>query len=172
MLVDWTAFLKHLESTPSGSRYAGIGARETPADVCLLMTRVATKLARRGMILRSGGARGADAAFEAGVSDPNFKEIYLPWKGFAGNSSTRCGVTDEARRLAEQFHPRWSSLRPAAQLLVARNGFQVLGADLQSPSAFVLCWTKNGEAVGGTGQAIRIALARNIPVFNLFDMFR
>lgn len=42
------------------------------------------------------------------------------------------------------------------------------------PSSFVLCWTPDGEThfptqfTGGTGQAIRIANAFNIPVYNLF----
>jgi hypothetical protein len=45
----------------------------------------------------------------------------------------------------------------------------VLGADLASPSRFVIAWTEDGEAVGGTGQAIRIARAHDIPVLNLHD---
>jgi hypothetical protein len=42
----------------------------------------------------------------------------------------------------------------------------VLGHDLRSPSRFVVCWTADGRATGGTGQAIRIAEAYAVPVFN------
>lgn len=45
----------------------------------------------------------------------------------------------------------------------------MLGADLHSPSKFIVCWTRDGGATGGTGQALRIADHYEIPVFNLFD---
>lgn len=50
--------------------------------------------------------------------------------------------------------------------LQARNSYQILGLDLNTPSNFVICWTKNGKGSGGTGQAIRIARAYNIPIFD------
>jgi predicted Rossmann fold nucleotide-binding protein DprA/Smf involved in DNA uptake len=40
--------------------YAGIGSRETPKDICDIMTQLAIKLANNGWVLRSGGAKGAD----------------------------------------------------------------------------------------------------------------
>ena len=49
---------------------------------------------------------------------------------------------------------------------MARNTYQVLGLDLMSPVDFVICWTPLGRDDGGTGQAIRIANAHNIPVYN------
>ena len=36
------------------------------------------------------------------------------------------------------------------------------------PSNFVVCYTPDGKASGGTGQAIRIAEYYNIPIYNLF----
>ena len=50
---------------------------------------------------------------------------------------------------------------------MARNALQVLGTDGQTPVDFIMCWTPNGSGSGGTGQAIRIARALNIPVFDL-----
>ena len=44
--------------------YAGIGARATPAPVLADMTVMAGWLARTGWHLASGGAHGADGAFE------------------------------------------------------------------------------------------------------------
>lgn len=36
-------------------------------------------------------------------------------------------------------------------------------------SSFVVCWTSDGKDSGGTGQALRIARDRNIPVYNLYN---
>ena len=47
--------------------YAGIGSRKTPPHVLAAMTQIAEALAERGYILRSGGAGGADSAFEKGA---------------------------------------------------------------------------------------------------------
>ena len=48
--------------------YAGVGARKTPADVLGWMERIAAGMATQGWTLRSGGARGADSAFERGCN--------------------------------------------------------------------------------------------------------
>lgn len=44
--------------------YAGIGSRETPLSMLKTMTKVADMLAKKGYTLNSGGAIGADVAFE------------------------------------------------------------------------------------------------------------
>ena len=44
--------------------YAGIGSRETPIEVLELMTKASTWLGSKGYTLQSGGAIGADMAFE------------------------------------------------------------------------------------------------------------
>lgn len=46
---------------------------------------------------------------------------------------------------------------------------QILGKNLDKPVEFVVCWTKNGKDIGGTGAAIRCALDHGIPVYNLFN---
>lgn len=156
-----------------GRFYAGIGSRDTPPPVLRRMTRVAERLAARGYVLRSGAARGADAAFEAGAGQA--KRIYLPWAGFNGHVSDLGQPTVDAMRLAEMVHPNWKALGQAAQKLMARNSHQILGNTLRSPVDFVVCWTPDGcetEAerstkTGGTGQAIAIADRWGIPVFNL-----
>lgn len=147
--------------------YAGIGSRKTPADICSLMSRLATALEKEGYTLRSGHADGADKAFESGVV--SLKEIYLPWKGFNGSKSLLGKATEEAFEIAAKFHPNWTACSRAARALHARNCHQLLGLDLHSPVEFVVCWTKDGEASGGTGQALRIADAYGIPVFNMHN---
>lgn len=148
--------------------YTGIGSRETPSDISGFMTDIAKFLCEIGYILRSGGASGADSFFEAGVSDSNKKEIYLPWKDFNGNKSTRYRVTDEALKFAADYHPAWNKLSYGARKLMGRNCYQVLGLSLVVPSEFLLCWTKEGKETGGTAQAMRIAKNSDIPIFNLF----
>ena len=49
---------------------------------------------------------------------------------------------------------------------MARNSYQVLGYDLNTPSSFIVCYTKNGKLTGGTAQALKIAKDYNIPIFN------
>jgi len=120
-----------------------------------------------GYILRSGAADGADAAFESGVPSAAHTEIYLPWRGFNNHPSPLFTVDEEATKLAENYHPAWDSLSPITRLLMIRNGYQVLGKNLNDPVEFIVCWTPGGKIKGGTGQALRIAKAFNIPVFNM-----
>jgi hypothetical protein len=167
--------------------YAGIGSCETPPDILQLMGEIAEKLAGSGWRLRSGGAQGADTAFQQGVENycrkqvflpQDFQEIYLPWNGFNNlkedKSSGYIVYHDyHADRLAMKYHPIYDRLSGKQRQLMARNGYQVLGKDLQTPSTFIVCWTRDGSVgktsrgTGGTGQAIRIAFAHNIPIFNL-----
>lgn len=146
--------------------YAGIGSRETPAWVCARFSMLAGTLGDEGWTLRSGGAEGADQAFEQGLSRHHPREIYLPWPRFGGHRSPLCIPTTEAVELAGQYHPAWSRCSAAARRLHARNMHQVLGSDLRTPVMFVLCWTAEGKGHGGTGQALRLAQAREIPIFD------
>lgn len=147
--------------------YAGIGSRETPKSIMNLMKQMARHLALNGYILRSGGAQGADTAFEVGCdSVKGKKEIYLPWRNFQGSDSQLILHDERAYKIAEEFHPYWSNLSQGARKLQARNSHQVLGEDLATPSDFVVCYTPKGQGKGGTGQAIRIAKAYNVPVFD------
>lgn len=152
--------------------YTGVGSRSTPPEMLGLMTRIAASLEKRGYILRSGGAGGADTAFASGCSA---REIYLPWSGFNGVEGIVLPMPKEAAALASKLHPNWANLSQGAQKLMSRNSHQVLGTDLKTPSEFVVCWTSDGaetgpetgRATGGTGLAIRLAHQNNVPVFNL-----
>lgn len=169
-MIDWSGLLLLVNTLAPGDAYAGVGSRKTPPEMLEVMRKVAGRLSARGLVLRSGGARGADQAFEAGVPEGGAKEIFLPSKGFASSTSRLYRLPDEAFEIAAQFHPRWAHLSSFERQLMARNSQQVMGGDLRSPSKFVLCWTKDGRASGGTGQAIRVAQGNGIPVFNLRTM--
>lgn len=148
--------------------YTGIGARATPPNILIGMTSVGRFMASGGHTLRSGGAAGADEAFEKGcVEKDGAMEIYLPWRSFRHNQSPLFGSCKESRQIAKDFHPNWPILGGPARDFMGRNTYQILGKDLKTPTGFVLCWTPDGKSVGGTSQAIRLAQAHDIPVLNL-----
>lgn len=143
--------------------YTGIGSRKTPPSVLKAFEFLGEEFAKRGYWLRSGGADGADSAFEKGCKLFSGKsEIYLPWQGFNGKGSKKSEIyeyynIEEATSLAKKYHPCWDNLSFGGKALMTRNSYQILGLDLQTPSSFVVCYTKDGKGGGGTGQALRIA---------------
>lgn len=177
-----------------GKYYTGIGSRETPGAILDIMQACAVKLGEQGWTLRSGGADGADNAFELGwlgwyanetpwPQEPRV-EIYIPWYGF--NKHDRDGLFGgvfgpqdipdrlwkRAARIAEEIHPAWARLGQGAKKLHSRNVFQVLGKNLDTPSKFVLCYAKldkRGEPKGGTRTAIKIAQEYGVEVINLYE---
>jgi len=144
--------------------YAGVGSRDTPDDIIKTMRGIGKALDKRGYMLRSGGAQGADKAFEKHSTN---KEVFL--------ASDDLPAWTEV--FTDFFHPNPRALNDYPRRLMQRNAMQILGRDGDSPVEFVVCWTKNGKDSGGTGQAIRIADYYGIPVFNLrndgaFDMLK
>lgn len=141
--------------------YAGIGSRNTPRAVLEQMTAYAKRLEGLGYTLRSGGAKGADTAFENGTQT---KQIF-----YASDA------TDQTRQIAKEIHPKPDALSGYVLNLMARNTNQLFGKDLDTPVDFVLAWTPDGAETsaertiktGGTGQAIDMASRKGIPVFNL-----
>jgi hypothetical protein len=141
------------------------------------MERIAARLAALGWILRTGGAEGSDQAFERGAgAGKGAVGIFLPWPGYNGyDEAVLTAPSREALELAATLHPAWGSLSQGVQKLMARNSHQVLGTHLDSPVTCVICWTPDGAdheqecgpKTGGTGQAIRLASRRGIPVINL-----
>lgn len=127
--------------------YAGIGSRETPEHILSIMRHIGAYLASEGWVLRSGGADGADTAFEVGVNDyiatlkfegkvpypASHKEIYLPWAGFNNNPSQlnprNIPFTQQEMDLSAQLHPAWDKCSPSARLLHQRNLRQMVGCE-------------------------------------------
>ena len=157
--------------------YAGIGARKTPPEVLAIMQGLATRMEGEGWRLRSGGAAGADAAFESGVQNQANRAIYLPGRSFNQRTAGSGGYYDsttlpgwqDALETVRQFHPAPDRLSPFARNLMARNAMQVLGPDLKSPADLVIAYTPGGQVTGGTGQALRMAGSLGIPIRNLGD---
>ena len=133
--------------------YAGIGSRQTPPGICELMTRIAVQLEARGYILRSGGAKGADRAFESGAQ---YSIVLRPEE-----------ATPAAMMLASNVHPAWHACNGYARKLHARNCMIILGRELTEPAEFVICWQDPTIERGGTRLGMKLAAERQIPVYNL-----
>lgn len=167
-------FLKDApDPRPAPFIFAGIGSRDTPHAVLDLMKDAGALLAHDGWTLRSGGALGADTAFELGVvSAPDHPrpEIYYA-NALAleksGNPNGAFATRVVHERMVRIFHPAPDKLRGNGFHLMARNGCQIFGPDFTQPSSCVICWTVGGQGKGGTGQAIRMATATGIPVIDL-----
>ena len=162
-------------SDRNGKTYAGIGARKTPTKIQKMMLELGLLYGYLGYVLHSGGAEGADTQFETGhrALAPNNAEIFLPWDGFNKRSvkdpCNTIGVSMEAYALARKYHPAWEKLSQGAKKMMARNAYQLLGPDLNTPVDLVICWTPGAKIIGGTGQALRMAADFNIPIANLAD---
>ena len=147
--------------------YAGIGTRkEIPRDVELLIYNIGIYLAKRGFVLRSGGAEGCDTYFENSCDKAGGKkEIY-----------TINDANFKSDLIVKNYHPVWDKIQNTyARKLLSRNMFQIFGKDLKTPCNFVVCYTHDGVfrakdtsiKTGGTGTAIRAANLNNIPIYNL-----
>lgn len=139
--------------------YAGIGSRESPFDIQLMMYDLGAKLGNK-YCLRSGNAIGADVSFENGCDSVNgFKEIFV-----------QKDCTEKAEEYSSKFHPAWYKCNFGTRKKHGRNAMIILGRNLDSPVERVICWCieEDGKYSGGTGQGIRIAKANNIPVYNLY----
>ena len=157
--------------------YAGVGARSTPPHILEVMSHLARKLESKGYILRSGGAAGADSAFEGGVISPQNREIYLPGRSFNNKYAGQQGYIDssslpswnQALATVGMYHPKAQGLSDFVRKLMARNAMQVLGRAMDTPAKMLIAWTPGGQITGGTGQALRMANAYKVPIRNLGD---
>ena len=171
--------------------YTGVGSRKAPKEICTLMRLLGYTLASRGWGLRSGDAEGPDLEFYLGAMEWAHKQpqvthpvadIFLSWEGVRGRSrndpSGHFSVApdypnyDKAVALAEAIHPNWEACTRGAKALHARNPYQVLGRDLESPSKSMIFWapqTKQGSITGGTRTAFEIAKANNVRTINLIE---
>jgi len=160
--------------------YTGIGNRDTPSNILSEFSRIAKILENNQFILRSGGAAGADTAFEEAISCKEHKEIYLPRKRFNYNTSSLFITKEDENNLklkeiCHNFNKNFFYLEDGIKKLFMRNVFQILGKNLDKPSEFVVCYTRDGcigkqsrtKLTGETGFAIVIAEAYEIPIFNL-----
>ena len=181
----------------TSNSYTGVGSRETPNDILILMRRIGYVMAMKGVALRTGEADGADHAFYKGVVDANdihgvkFKnEVFVASAPkeyhyvndvvniFSGDSSS---PIDELRNIAERIRGSWDDLSYFGAMCHIRNVAQVLGVDGNSPSRGLICWAKPVNPIqvteekmqyveGETNTAYCTAILHNIPVYNLHEL--
>ena len=147
--------------------YTGVGSRSTPKEYLEVIKEVAKALGELGYCLRSGGADGADKAFEEGCDDVRAqKRIYIPWNTFNGYDDKAhkfvkvTGDSEEGEAIAREIHPAWENLKQGGKRLHIRNTNQVLGDDLHTPSKFLIFYAKEdrqGNVSGGTRTAVELA---------------
>ena len=156
--------------------YAGIGSRKTPQDILKIMERIGEACTGEGYILRSGGAPGADMAFEKGCTGKKRsmestctgkKEIWNPWKN-------KITIHDWAVQKATEVCWEYplARMKPFVQALIVRNMYQIFGESGVQPVDFVVYWCpgnplEKGFESGGTRYAVRAADTAGIRTFNL-----
>lgn len=155
--------------------YAGIGSRRITEKETSLIKKIAKKLSDLGFVVYSGNAEGADISFQLG-SEKNCV-LMLPWEKFNTKEydisncieSLVVGKSKEALDTVKNYHPAPENLSYGGKLMMARNWHQIVGYEKYPQVSFVICCSdeNNGEVIGGTGQAVRIAKEKNIPVFNI-----
>ena len=167
--------------------YTGVGARNTPKKILKLMKKIGYYMVSKNVILRSGGAEGADTAFQKGCekwckeNNVKFKDrqcIIIPWNNFNNHTvNVDKGITTDNHWLSYDItidtHPNDKNLKDAHMKLMQRNVTQVYGYEPHDQSGLLICWTPDGavekttQISGGTGQAIRLAINGDVEVFNL-----
>jgi hypothetical protein len=153
--------------------YTGVGSRKVKAipEVYNYITKLSERLAHNGFTLRTDDAVGSDEAFRVGAG----RVPSTPMEVYSAHDAEG---DSRASEMAAAMYPAWNRCSAKAKLLHARNCYQVLGMDLNTPAEFFICWTPNGSeteaeldlykmAEGGTATAIRLAYRNNIPIFNL-----
>lgn len=165
--------------------FAGIGSRETPANILDYMFDIALQLAAQGVVLRSGKADGADLAFQHGyLAYADNKgacraEILLPWYNWQSSVDDRWDILVEdddivhrAMQICSKVHPAWNKLKRSHKLMHTRNMFQILGPKLDADELadFVIFWAPefNDRVEGGTASAVNLARKFSVPNFNMF----
>lgn len=164
--------------------YTGVGSRETPLEMMRLEVEIAGKMLRLGYTGRSGAADGSDNAFYVGYQNAMGNDgfvNYLPYSKFNGYCHNgkefvypgHFANYSEAQQIASTVHPLGKKLLTHASLSFhARNVYQVLGDDLNTPSEICFLWAPVKLSLlyaveGGTNTALQLCIRNNIPSINL-----
>ena len=191
IVAELREVLAQAEPKPDSFAYAGVGSRQTPPGILEAMADIAQTLGDAGTALSTGGAHGADKAFETGALRTDAPiTVHTPWPGYNGYRPGRDPETDidvvhpkpastvEGRAyidLARDNHPYWNRCSRGARALFLRNVSILAGAldddGEMLPVIAVIAYTPNGlplgREAGGTGHTLRAAAALGIPFVNL-----
>lgn len=145
--------------------FTGVGARIIPSSIFKILYDIGINLMADNWVCRTGTATGSDMAFrESYIAMSKNLEVYTA-RNILDNDFNNA---DLAKRIVRNYHPCYDRIQSEySKALLARNVYQILGSDLNTPSEIVFCYTENGEIKGGTSIAIRIAQHYGIPIVNL-----
>lgn len=143
--------------------FTGVGSRKIPVGEKYVLLKCAILLKKKGFKCRTGDAWGSDAIFKDVFGDE--ADVISPM------DATDWSFEEVQKRMPNDR--RYDVMKLSTKRLIARDMMQVLGRDGKSPSKFLLCYAPSlnyeDSSAGGTGYAIRCALAHGIPVFNIFS---
>ena len=191
IVAELREVLADIHLQPDSFAYAGVGSRRTPPEILAAMADIAQTLGDAGTALSTGGADGADKAFETGALRTDAPiTVHTPWPGYNGYRPGRDPETDidivhpkstatieghTYADLARKHHPHWNRCGRGARALFVRN-VSILAGALDGhggtlPVRAVIAYTPNGLPVGreagGTGHTLRTAASLDIPCVNL-----
>lgn len=152
-----------------------IGSRRIDPNQFNYIVAVAKAFAKRGWVIKTGCADGADYASMVGCRevDPTLLTLYLPWARYNESYQRDTDhklIYDERdqqflfwKESVAKYHPAPQRLSRGAFALMARNYGIVSGADV------VVAMPMSITDVGGTGQGMRIAKDLDIPLYTVCD---
>lgn len=147
--------------------YTGVGSRKIPIYIYKFLKNVALTMEREGWKVRTGNANGCDQIFRTYTD----AIVYHPQQII---SNLEHWSYEEVQKHMPNDREGYVDWKPYVKALLARNMMQVLGDDGKTPSEFLICWTPSthyaDSSSGGTGYAIRCAIAHNVPVYNIFSV--
>lgn len=160
---------------PVNRFYTGTGASQVPSDIAALLLLTAQHLLAQGMILRTGPSKGTDAACALGACAQ--RQVFLPHSGASGyKDGTVVSDLETIKRasvIASTVHPNWKTYNDFQRKAHTRAVYLVLGSDLISPSAYIICYAPindRKQVEGTTRTVLALANERRIPVYNLSEL--
>lgn len=170
--------------------YTGIGSRDISPDTYQLLVDIGERMAEKGYVLRSGGAQGADQAFQEGACkvDPDKTEIWLPDSTFENKrlqdakflGSNYTVPDNSTREAAEEWlidsgvvkNIRSKNLK--SRKLLCRNVYQVVGGTcpILMPRKWlssVVIYATNEEEIYKKGTRVGVWTGRHfgVPTYNV-----
>jgi hypothetical protein len=142
-----------------------VGSRELPDSFIKFCEVLGEEAARRGHIVVSGNAKGADQAYARGAYriKKDSVVVKLPWEAFERQAIKdefllQYEYSEDTVILAAKHHKAWSALSNGVKKLMIRN------AAIAQNSDIVIATREKNINYGGTAHTISVAKSLNIPV--------
>ena len=157
--------------------YAGCGSSEAPEPILKLMTRLATLMAKRGVVLRTSEQPGPDIAFRQGALGKFF--TYLPEEDFEGRSAwgipSEISPSGPRATLARKLDPMFVMMPEHEKRWQIVANSVVLGSSGGDLAKLLITWTPDGatcpaeftEQTGHVARYLRLADRYGVMVINL-----